>query len=161
MYSTLTFRSWVTSVQSTSLKDPPKPQCHKPNASGEKHEYPLRRPLQPCSPFSMGRISDLPSQTHFAKTLHHKKNNHNSVWWWMLTRLTIVIITQRIQISNHYAAHLNRKQASLCICREQVPGSQPSRIPKIWGLSPLYKMAQYLPITYEQSPIYFKSLDAL
>ena len=41
------------------------------------------------------------------KSAHHKKRKLcNYVWWWVLSRLTVVLISQYVQILNHFAVYL-------------------------------------------------------
>ena len=50
------------------------------------------------------------------KSSDHKKRNFSTyVWWWMLTRCTVVIISQSIQIMNHHIAHLKLVQCYVSI----------------------------------------------
>ena len=55
------------------------------------------------------------------KSCHHKKKNFCTYeWWWILTRLTLVIILQYVQIPNHYAVCLKRIQCYVSITSELI-----------------------------------------
>lgn len=67
-------------------------------------------------------VNDIGVDTHLKvakrvnpKNSHHKEKNCHCVWEWMVTSL--VIISQCIQITNHYPVHLQIIQCVSITCR--------------------------------------------
>ena len=63
-----------------------------------------KKSLQYCKVISLQLIKTdkkKRKKKHKEKNLKNKNKNFKHVWWWMLTKLTVVLILQYVQILNH------------------------------------------------------------